>query len=673
MTATFCRLSLQAAALLLALISGLPARAFLQAASPAAAAQRRTTGDPAGAEQATKPGRAKETTKPARPRKGEAEARRSELEARRARERREAVAVILEVAAGAKEVEDAHERHALLTDCADALWPADEAAARALFRLAWAAATEADEATHEAEQGPGLLRSDTLARRDVAAAAARRDARLAEEFIDDLRARTEKRAGSEEGEGGREGRRGPRGCAAAAVEGQRIELADSLLADGALEAAADVVAPLAGCGAGGGLVLFLFRLRPHAPERAHTLFLRVLEAVRADPSADANAVLAAAAYLAPPGLLTTVDERGSVMFLDAASGAAKPPPPFPRQVREAFYETAAAVLLRPQQPAAGAAHNPAALYFAVGRLLPFFEREAPRHAPALHARRTALAAEIEPARRATIEQQAGVRRLTAENPTDPLRPYLDSIEGATTAAGRDGWRLGAARAAARRRFWERARQFARDIEGDELRRSALLIINAYQVDALHEAFDEGKEEDVESAVGFVRAADLPPALRALGLVRAATLAARGRDRARAHELLNEALARAAEADKPFRAVAALLTAEHAARLDSPRVWEALAAAVAAANSDESEPAAGPELYRRAGSASGEEAETLHEIFDAYSLEAIFELVALRDFARALAGARSVREEPTRSRSLVAAARAVIEHTEAAPRRKAVPR
>jgi len=638
MTGTLRRLSLQAAALALA-------------AAPLAPAPRAQTRDAS---------RQKEATKTARARRGAAESR-------AARERREAAAVILEVAASAREIEEPAERADLLSECADALWPADQAAARALFRRAWEAASEADEAARQAEQRPGFLRFDTLSRRGVAAAAAKRDARLAEEFLAELRASAEEQAPPDEA--GREGGTAPRRtkrCAASAAAGQRLELANSLLHDGAHQAAAEVAAPLAVCGADGNLVLFLFRLRAHAPDRAHALFLRVLEATRSDPAADANSALAAAVYLAPPGLLTTVDEQGSVSLLDAASGGAQAPAePVPRRVGEAFYDAAAGLLLRPPQAEAGGANSPAALYFAIGRLLPFFKREAPRHAPALHARRAALAAEIEPARRAMLEQRAGVRSLVSGNQTDPLRPYNDWIEQAQTPAARDGWRLSAARTAARRRIWDRARQFAREIEDNERRRFALLIIAAYQVATLHEAYDEASEENVERAVAFVREADVPPALRALGLTRAAALAEQRRDRARALELLEEAFSRAAEADKPFRVAAALLTAGQAARLDSPRVWEALAAAVRAHNTDGDE--AGPEAFRGAGEWPGEVSETFQEVFGRQSLEEIFEALAPRDFARALAEARGLKDEVARSYSLVAAARAAIERKEGGPR------
>lgn len=582
----------------------------------------------------------------------------------------------MEVALAYGDVEGHAERSLLLAECADALWPADQITARELFRGAWRVATEADEAEHESEQGEdgsGHLFHDLSARRQMLATVAKRDPRLAEEFLDGLRAWMEKHARPGEGaEKSEAARRGPGRCGATAARVQRMDLAHALFADGAHEAAADVIAPLARCGADGDLVLFLYGLAGHVPERSNAIFLALLEAARTDPSADADAALAAAAYLAPPGLLTTVDANGSSSLVEAARGPAKAPArPVPPGVREAFYETAAALLLRRPQPS-GAGRNPAALYFAVGRLLPFFESEAPRHAPALHALRASLASEIEPGRRALIERQTAVRRLTSENPTDPLRSLLDGLEHLADPAARDALLLRASHAAARRRIWARAKETALRIGDEAKRRSALLLIAARQVANLREAFTDPSEQDVERAAGFVRATDLPPVLRALGLARAATLAAARRDRRRSLELLDEALARATEADEPFRVAAALLAADHAARLDSPRVWEAVAAAVAAVNSDEGDYAPGPEFYLERGAGSREESETLHEILGGYSLEAVFGLVAPHNFARALAEARAVSDVLTRSRSLVAAARAVIERKEATTAPRAAP-
>jgi hypothetical protein len=648
MTGTLRRLSLHAAALAL----------FAPVASLA----------PAGAQQAAKPAPSQQPAKPARTgQRAAAAPRPNEAARRQARERREAAAVIQEVAAAAKAVEDPSELYSLLVECADALWPADQPAARLIFRRAWDAAGEADLETHRAEQQrPEQLLYQTEARREVAAAAARRDTRLAEEFIGALHAWAETLpalTGDDEEEGVL--RRRPRRCDADKIEGYRLGLAGLLLDDGQPEPAAQVAAPLARCAPDAAFIFFLLRLRAQSAAQADRLFLATLAAIRADSAAHVNDALITHAYLTRPNLIKAVNAEGHTMAI-GATATGQSDQPLPARLRAAFYETAATILLRPNAASASAGNSPAVLYFAVSQLLPFFEREAARYAPALHARRAALAAEVEPARRTMIERQAALQELAAKNPIDPLGSYRDRIAETSAAAAGDDLRLDATRAAARRRIWERARQFARDIEDEEKRRSAHLAINAYQLATLDEAFSDPKEQDVESAAGFARAADVPTALRALGLAHAAQLAAKRGDRSRALELLDETLARAAEADAPLRVAAAFVAAERASSLNSPRVWEALAAAVRALNSELPEALPGRERYLRDGETAEADAETFEDVFGEYSLDELFAAVAAQDFTRALAEARLIKDAVARSRSLVAAARAVIERKEPAP-------
>src|SRR5205823_15093110 len=60
--------------------------------------------------------------------------------ARRAREVREAVAALREVAEDARSFDDLFESTRAQSDAADALWPYDEPTARAVLRRAWDAA-----------------------------------------------------------------------------------------------------------------------------------------------------------------------------------------------------------------------------------------------------------------------------------------------------------------------------------------------------------------------------------------------------------------------------------------------------------------------------------------------------------------------------------------------------
>jgi hypothetical protein len=588
------------------------------------------------------------------------------------RGRRQAVAVLLEVSNGAREIEDPYERASVLAFCADALWGADEQTARSLFRRAWEVADESDDAELKQEQQSGrdgdLPERFTRARDLALTLAAKHDARLAEGFLRRLNEWLEHHESSardapEVVKGGASRDIGP--LNEFTQGGPRLALASSLLEEEAYKSAAALAEPTLADGVSGVLIEFLLRLRADAPDEADRLFLRLLERTRADASADANDALLLSSYVLTPRLLAVVDESGSVRFRPLAdAGGAAEAPASSRRALAAFFDTAAAILLRPALPGAAATGgDTVALYFAAGRLLPFFEREAPQYAPALHARRTALAAEIEAARRDALDSQASTQRLTSENPDDPLRPRLEEIERTRDPVLRDHARLQAVREMARRQLWGRALQTAGEIEDEGTRRTARFVIAAAQVASLQDAFADAEADDFEKAATFVRNAELPPALRAYGFAQAAELAARRGRRTRAAALLEEAFGyvRQTENGTAQRDASALMTATVAARLDSPRAWEALAAAVAALNEDEefSGDAVRFDLGSHAA-LSSEEQEALNEVFEPFTIDELFDAAARRNLERAVAEAHALKNELSRARALVASARAALE-------------
>ena len=586
---------------------------------------------------------------------------------------RKAVAVLHEVAAGAKAVEDPSERASVLTLCADALWGADEQAARDAFGRAWEAAVESDEADLKDEQENGrygdLPERFTRARDQVLASAARRDAGMAEAWLGALADWLAARESSAGGEGA------PRDDASRDAgplneftrDGQRLALASSLIDEEAYDSAARVAAPALKGGVSGPLVELLLALRAGAPEEADRLYLQLLSAARANPNADANDVLILSSYALTPSLLAVVGGDGSVRF--RALGG--PPDPVTGGVsstvvsaraREAFFDAAAAILLRPPLNPQAAGADAAAIYFAAGRLLPFFESGAPRHAPALRARLSELAAALDAARRAALESQMKTRNLWPANPSDPLRAPLELVERAGDPTLRDDARLRAVETAAKMRLWERARRVADEVEDPGRRRAARSLVDAYAVAYVGEAFSD-EDDDFERAAALVRAADVRPALRAYGLARAAEFAARRGKRARAAALLEEALDQAAQADagNSLRDAAWLAAATAAARVGSPRLWYALAGAVASFNEDEQFEGGRIwfNLEERVSFSHGE-AGALDEAFRPYDVGVMFEAAARRDFERAAAEARNLRSQGARARALVAAARATLD-------------
>lgn len=590
------------------------------------------------------------------------------------RSRRKAVALLLEVADGAKTIEDGFRRADVLTLCADTLWEADERAARTVFARAWETAVEADEAEFKDEQENGrygdLPERFTRAREMVLAAAARRDARMSERWLGSLADWLSRQKGSardQEAPGDAAGGGPDLGPLNEFTrDGQRLALASTLLDDGAYADAARVAAPAIRNGVTGALVEFLLNLREGSPEEADRLYLQLLAAARARKDATANDVLLLSSYALTPRLLAAVNPDGSVSFRPLGSAQDAPPASAPRQssaqVRPVFYDTAAAVLLlRPPQDSVPG-HTPQAVYFAIIRLLPFFQREALRHVDALQARAVAMGTQLGIEGRAPYDTQAGTLSLSPDNPTDPLRERLAAAADAGDPKLRDAARLGAVEEAAKRRLWDRARAVTEEIEDQETRRDARALADAYKVAWVREAF-ESDDDGFERAAALSRAAEVGPALRAYGLAQAALMAARVGRRGRAAELLEEAFGQAsqAEAGSYARDAALMMTVSAAARLESPRAWDALSAAVAVLNEDDRFDGGtiwfNQETRARLGPG---EAGALNTALQEFDLRETFEEAARQNFERAAAAARDLKNSSARALALVAAARAELE-------------
>jgi hypothetical protein len=578
--------------------------------------------------------------------------------------------VLLEVERDAASFDEPHERAILLASCADALWDADEREARVIFRRAWDAAAESDEADLKDEQEDGrsadLPERFTSAREAVLASVAKRDTRTAEAWLRSLnewpgRHESSARDNPYVADGGASRDAGP--LNEFTRDGRRLALASSLLEGGDYGASASVAAPALRGGVSGPLVEFLIGLRARAPEEANRLYTGLLAATRADSSADANDVLLLSSYVLTPGMLAVVNDDGSLQL--RALGGAQPAAPGDA-ARAAFYDAAASILLRPSQPSGAQDATSSALYFAAGRLLPFFERDAPRYAPALRARMSALASGHEVARRAPLDAVMETRSLSPRNPADPLGPLVEEIARSDAAGSGDLARDKAVAAAVKRRLWERAKRIAEEMKDEEGRDAARALIGARQVASVSDAYAEGDTDDFEKAAAFVRQANLSPAvapaMRAYGLAEAAELAARGGNGERAAALLDEAVAYAQQAASgtELRAAASMTVATHAARLAPSRLWETLVAAVASLNADKE--FSGNVVYFAPDGVVKyypEELRTIQEVFAPFTLERMFEGAGGADLSRAVAEARNLEDEFARARALVAAARASL--------------
>lgn len=588
--------------------------------------------------------------------------------ARARREVQEAVAALREVEQAARSFDDLYMKVSTQAEVADALWPYDEQTARAILRRAWEAVTAPgiDEKVRgfvpSEFSGNGMSDELTAERRFVIESAAKHDRRLADTFMREF-----ERLLSAEADGQLEqgrpadlspAQRHERGLSPAGW--QRLFIADQLVEAGEYQRAAEMAAPLVGEGASPALLDFILKLFPHDAGGAQTLYLRLLERTRADLSADANDVLLLASPLVSPGLRVFIGDEGVSLKYSRAEVA------LPPGVRGAFFDAAAAILLR------ATAKGGDALYFAIGHLLPFFERESPQYAPALHARLASLGADIPPASRESLDEIMGVGNNSPKNPADPLAPLLSQLssEAATKdVASRDRMRLDVVLAATERGLWDRARSTAAEIEDTDARRYARLVIAVRQVLETARAFEDDDGDAFERAADFARAADVPPGVRAAGLAQAAELARRRGKRERADALFREAENLAAQAERGDERVTALaLVTLSAIRASAPNVWELMPALIRAADEADDLPYGALSFDFKPGNPGGDfsllDPAKAGISFDApeppLSLPDLFAAAARLDAARTFAEARAFKDEEVRAAALLAAARAALE-------------
>ncbi|MBA2341334.1 MAG: hypothetical protein H0V88_13145, partial [Pyrinomonadaceae bacterium] len=622
-------------------------------------------------------------------RPADSKARSRERANKAARLREQALTTLAATADEARTLDDPEERARVLTHIADALWLADQTRARAIFRQAWEAATVADKAAEEAEGETNFAASTntiiTEARDEVLAKAALRDKELAETFLRALlAARNEEDARSPT-----ETQTSPRQFdlwrTLSAGGQRRLALAYELLSKGKAKRAAEIAAPLTVEGASADLITFLLRLRGEDAAAADGLYLTLVERTRAN-FVDENDALLLSSYIFSPQLLVTIDANGAVQFRVIPSGRnsaqdLKASTPVVGRARTAFYETAAAVLLRPAQvteitaQATDATTTAASTrsYFAIERLLPFFEREAPQYAQALRAQRESLANKIDAARRQQLAGQAARLGMTSANATDPLRSQTGELAAARTENERDRLRLKLVRTAVGRKLWDDARHFAAEITDAELRRATNVLIAANQIANISDAYAENTADDYERAAEFVNRADVPPFVRAWGLAQAAVMAKKRNHTARARELLGEASTYAAQAETRTgqRAAAFAMLTKTASTINDERAWEWLSETMQATNSaaDFDFEETSFSLLHENAATMGEDETTENDFriaSDEFRLDAAFVVMSKLDAARAFATARALERKESRLLAMAAIARSVLEQRETLP-------
>jgi hypothetical protein len=586
--------------------------------------------------------------------------------------RQQAINLLRETAERARSFDDLFYRSHIQMLAADALWKSDQERARLIFRRAWEAATASDKALQEEFERRDGPNSDAAkgfvmdARYEVILKAAARDPLLAEAFLKDyLKERKEKDQPQAQ----------PKVRTLwgqlSEADAQRLGFAHDLLARGESNSAAQLIAPLISRGVRADMVAFIIRLREQNVAASDHLYAQLLAQARADASADANSVLLLSAPVVSPEMLVVVGPDGSLQFRPlpparAETTTAAEVPPIGGALRSAFYQTAANLLLRPlaQPNVTGQMQQQmVALYLAMGRLLPFFEREAAQYAPELRAREQALASDIEQGRRDMLASHFDPQRVTPEGAGDPLRASFEQLARTTSETERNSIRLGIVRLAVRNRLWDRARRAALEIENVDSRRAALSFIAVSQIADLAHTYADTKETDYESIVKFLSGADVPALASAWGYAEAANIAARSGDSRAALGLLDEAerYAGRVELRTRQRVAAYAIVTDAAARLDAQRAWTLLYEAVKAANAVEDFAGDEVSLDIMASADSTEDAPDYFSVTsEAFRLDKIFATMAHLDWTKTIADARALDDDVPQAFVYIAIARAVLD-------------
>ncbi|HEY0080059.1 MAG TPA: hypothetical protein VGB73_15715 [Pyrinomonadaceae bacterium] len=574
--------------------------------------------------------------------------------------RNAAITLVTSLADEARNFRDQTLRARVQARAADALWETDAERARALFRRAWEAAeaadvenarrTEDERRAIQASRGSSASRSLPSARPEVLRLAARRDRQLGEEFLAKMEEARKQEASATNQPAATPAVFNP-DEPPANVE-QRMSLARQLLEEGNVESAMQIgdtgLYPVNVFG-----MNFLDKLREKNAAAADQRYTALLSRVALDPASDANTVSLLSSYVFTPYLYLTFSRNGgghTRRWRDDNS----PPADLPAQLRAAFLQTAATVLLRPTPPpeqdktSAGRKGK----HSVIARLAPLFEQHAPDKAPALRAQLAALQPDAREDDR-HVDESALTRGLVPEDPNrDRVQESLDRLNRAKTAEERDQIYVQAAMAAAEQKD-ARAREFVDKIEDLDVRRQMRAFMDFRAVSSAI------RDKNAEDALRFARSGELSSVQRTWGMTEAARLLGKA-EAGRAIEILEEATTEARRIDpaSPDRTRALLSIVTQLFELDRARAWDAMAEVVKSANAVSAFTGEDGGLTVRVKFKEG--AMTMNFNIESFDLGGIFTALARDDFNRAVELARSFTAESPRATATLAVARTVLD-------------
>ncbi len=569
-----------------------------------------------------------------------------------------ALSLLISLANDARSYPDQKLRARTLSRIADALWEPDPEQGRALFRKAWDAAevadqdsarrTEEDRQRQQAANGPVALMSPPDLRSEVLRLAAKRDRALGEELLDKL-----KEARTREATDASSPARAEPLDTSVAIK-QRLRLANQLL-DTDVERALQFADPALGTITMEGLN-FLSFLRDKNPAAADQRYARMLAIADTDLKSDANTVSLLSSYLFTPHLFVTFEPGGGQQ--SSQMNQRTPPPEVTPELRNAFFRTAAQVLLRPS-PAREQDRSTSGLqgkYLVIRRLMPLFEQYASRETT--DQLRSEMAVLGQGTDRDVREDDAdddgrGVQRgITPDRKAEDVeKAMLDRIDRAKNGAERDGLYLQLAIRTAQKGDM-RARDFTEKVDDSELRKQAKPFVD------MTLAMVAVEKKDSEKALTLAGKGELTQIQRVWLLTQAAK-ALPAADRERALEIIADAAveARRIDVSDPDRPRALVAVANAFLATDRGRAWETMLEVAKASNSAAGFNGEDGRLEMRLETKFMTSLRT--STVDDFNLPGVFRSLSQENATQAIEIARSFEGEAPRATALIAVARALL--------------
>ena len=573
-----------------------------------------------------------------------------ELKERRARAR----SLLVALSTDARTFHDQTLRARSLARIADALWKVDPEQGRLMFRKAWEAAEIADQESDQKLQeeinqqktrtGGYAINLPPDVRREVLRLAAKHDRALGEEFLDKLKLQKLEAANSAK----------PNPNRLSDALSLRLDVARELMQVGELERALQFADPALTLVTMEGMN-FLSYVREKNSAAADARYTALLASSANNPQADANTVSLLSSYIFTPHLFMTFAKDSTSSSQSAQTIV---PADVTPDLRNAFFQSAAAILLRPL-PVPGQPDTTSAgldgKYLVIKRLLPFFEQSAPpAMVESLRGHLNALQTMASDSTRRYDEDQLN-RGIRPERPSDDLdrdQSLLDKIDRAKTSAERDSLYLQLAFTASGRGDL-RARDYVSKVEDPEVRKQAQLYM-----DTSLAMYFVGKKK-TDQALELVHKGELTQLVKSWVLTECARVLFKT-DRDKALGLVDEANteARRIDVSDPSLPRALVAVAYAVNEIDRDRVWDATFDAVKAANSAESFTGEDGEVVAKFQSKGHSSVHTSD--VPQFDLDGLFRDLATQDYDRAVEMARGFQGEGPRAIATIAIARAILE-------------